>query len=84
MATSLRVARLFTTTTRTAWSGWGAVTAAPPDPILGLSQAFAADKDQKKVNLGVGAYRDDKGAPYILNCVQKVKSFIYYFCANIF
>jgi aspartate/tyrosine/aromatic aminotransferase len=32
---------------------------APVDPILGTALAYNADKDPQKVNLGVGAYRDD-------------------------
>jgi len=52
------------------FKGWGHLEEAPPDPILGLSQAFAADDHPKKINLGVGAYRDDQGKPYILNCVK--------------
>lgn len=31
----------------------------PPDAILGVTEAFKRDKNLKKVNLGVGAYRDD-------------------------
>ena len=55
-----------------AYKGWSHVEEAPPDPILGLSQAFAADDHPKKMSLGVGAYRDDEGKPYILKCVQTV------------
>ena len=43
----------------------------PPDGILGLNVAFNADKFEKKVNLGVGAYRDDNGKPMVLKCVQE-------------
>jgi hypothetical protein len=35
------------------------ITLAPVDPILGTALAYNADKDPRKVNLGVGAYRDD-------------------------
>jgi aspartate/tyrosine/aromatic aminotransferase len=45
---------------------------APPDPIIGVNTAFNADTDAKKVNLGVGAYRDDNSKPYIFNVVRKV------------
>jgi aspartate aminotransferase len=44
----------------------------PPDPILGITEAFKADKNPKKMNLGVGAYRDNEGKPYVLQCVRKV------------
>lgn len=45
---------------------------APPDPILGVSEAFKADNDERKLNLGVGAYRTEELHPYVLNVVKKV------------
>lgn len=45
----------------------------PPDPILGVTEAFKRDSNPKKMNLGVGAYRDDQGKPFVLSCVRKVK-----------
>ena len=47
---------------------------APPDPILGTAVAYKADKDQQKINLGIGAYRDDSGIPYVFNVVRKVEA----------
>lgn len=44
----------------------------PPDPILGVTEAFKRDTNSKKMNLGVGAYRDDNGKPYVLPSVRKV------------
>ena len=41
---------------------------------LGITEAFKADKDPRKINLGVGAYRDGSGKPYVLNAVKKVSS----------
>ncbi|KAI4210344.1 MAG: hypothetical protein LQ351_006793 [Letrouitia transgressa] len=35
-----------------------------------ITEAFKADSFGKKINLGVGAYRDDKGKPYVLPSVQ--------------
>jgi len=46
---------------------------APPDPIIGVNQAFLSDPDNRKVNLGVGAYRDDNNKPYIFKVVKKVE-----------
>jgi aspartate/tyrosine/aromatic aminotransferase len=46
---------------------------APPDPIIGVNQAFLSDTDNRKVNLGVGAYRDDNNKPYIFKVVSKVE-----------
>ncbi len=44
--------------------------AAPPDPILGLTLAFIAEKDPRKVNLGVGLYRDVHLQTPILKAVK--------------
>ena len=49
------------------------VAQAPADSILQLTINFKNDKDAKKVNLGVGAYRDDKGKPYVFPVVRKVE-----------
>lgn len=46
---------------------------APEDSILGTIAAFNSDKHEKKVNLGVGAYRDDGGKPYVYEVVRKVE-----------
>ena len=40
--------------------------------IFKLTAAFKADTYDKKVNLGVGAYRDDNGKPWVLPAVKKV------------
>lgn len=47
---------------------------APPDSIFKLTAAFKQDTNPNKVNLGVGAYRDDTGKPWILPSVKKVKA----------
>ncbi|KAJ6856365.1 hypothetical protein NC651_038084 [Populus alba x Populus x berolinensis] len=47
---------------------------APPDPILGVSEAFRADIDVKKLNLGVGAYRTEELQPYVLDVVKKAEN----------
>ncbi|KAG5220808.1 aspartate transaminase aat [Salix suchowensis] len=48
-------------------STWSAVPAGPPDPILGkknsVTEAFKADKDSRKINLG----------PYVLTSVKNVR-----------
>jgi aspartate aminotransferase len=49
---------------------------APADPILSLSIDFRNDKNPKKVNLGVGAYRDNDGKPYVFPVVRKVEQAI--------
>lgn len=53
-----------------AGSTWANVPQGPPDAILGITEAFKADSFEKKINLGVGAYRDDQGKPYVLPSVR--------------
>jgi aspartate aminotransferase len=55
---------------------WTNVKMAPPDPILGVTDAFKKDTNPKKINLGVGAYRDDNGKPYVLECVKQAEKLI--------
>jgi aromatic-amino-acid transaminase len=43
---------------------------APGDPILGVTEAYNADKNPKKVNLGVGVYYDEDGKVPLLDCVR--------------
>ncbi|KTG45498.1 hypothetical protein cypCar_00004899 [Cyprinus carpio] len=57
-------------------SWWTEVQMGPPDPILGVTEAFKRDTNSKKMNLGVGAYRDDNGKPYVLSCVRKAEALI--------
>jgi aspartate aminotransferase, mitochondrial len=49
---------------------WNEVPMGPPDPILGIAQAFRQCEDPRKVNVCVGAYRDDTGKPYVLPSVR--------------
>jgi len=42
----------------------------PADPILGLSVLFQADTNPKKVDLGVGIYKDDSGATPIMGSIR--------------
>ena len=49
------------------------IVAAPPDPILGLTEAFKKDKNPNKVNLGVGVYKDAAGQTPILNSVKRAE-----------
>jgi len=45
---------------------FGEVPAAPADPILGITESFKACNAAEKLNLGVGAYRDDNLQPVVL------------------
>jgi aromatic-amino-acid transaminase len=49
---------------------FAAVTMAPRDPILGITEAFNADQNPGKVNLGVGVYYDENGKVPLLECVK--------------
>jgi hypothetical protein len=58
---STRPSRLAFTLTRSV-SNWAGVKEGPPDAILGISEAFKKDTvTDLKMNLGVGAYRDENG-----------------------
>lgn len=43
----------------------------PLDPIFKIFGEYLADKNPKKVNLGIGLYADDQGKPYVFPSVQK-------------
>ncbi|KAF3936949.1 hypothetical protein ABW19_dt0207858 [Dactylella cylindrospora] len=57
-------------------SAFEAVPLAPTDPLFGLMAAYKADTFEKKVDLGVGAYRDDNAKPWILPVVKKADDII--------
>jgi aspartate aminotransferase len=48
----------------------------PADPILGLSAAFKADPNPKKIDLGVGVYKDEEGHTRILTSVAKAQQIL--------
>ncbi len=50
-----------------------AVELAPRDPILGVTEAFVADTNPAKVNLGVGVYFDENGKLPLLACVKQAE-----------
>ncbi|HEU4583070.1 MAG TPA: amino acid aminotransferase [Polyangiaceae bacterium] len=54
-------------------SPFSEVTQAPADPILGLTEAFQADTNPKKVNLGVGVYQDGQGKVPVLSVVREAE-----------
>ncbi|PRC93394.1 aromatic amino acid transaminase [Solimicrobium silvestre] len=53
-----------------------AIELAPRDPILGITEAYNADTNPKKVNLGVGVYYDDNGKVPLLECVQRAEALL--------
>ncbi|XTI87862.1 PLP-dependent transferase [Cenococcum geophilum] len=48
-----------------------AVPQAPEDPLFGLMAAFRKDTFENKVDLGIGAYRDNNAKPWVLPVVKK-------------
>ncbi|RMF14737.1 MAG: aspartate/tyrosine/aromatic aminotransferase [Gammaproteobacteria bacterium] len=52
------------------------VSAAPADPILGLTEAFNKDTRANKINLGVGIYKDENGATPILGSVKAAEKIL--------
>ncbi|KAL6452129.1 LOW QUALITY PROTEIN: Got2 Aspartate aminotransferase [Candida maltosa Xu316] len=55
---------------------WNEIPLAPPDKILGITEAFINDTNTKKINLGVGAYRDNAGKPIIFPAVKKAEEIL--------
>lgn len=49
------------------------LTAAPPDPILGLTEAFRSDTNPQKINLGVGVYKNSDNKTPVLRCVKEAE-----------
>ena len=45
----------------------------PPDAIFNLTDAFKSDLNPKKINVGVGAYRNDDGQPQVLQAVRQAE-----------
>jgi aspartate aminotransferase len=45
----------------------------PTDPILGLMGLFRADTDPRKVDLGVGVYRNDRGETPVVGAVRQAE-----------
>lgn len=58
-------------------SPWKNYEMAPLDPIIGLNEEYVKDDFPQKVIVGVGAYRDDRGKPYILPCVREAEDKIF-------
>jgi aromatic-amino-acid transaminase len=52
---------------------FSAIAMAPRDPILGITEAFNADTNPAKINLGVGVYYDDNGKVPLLACVHRAE-----------
>ena len=55
---------------------FSAIEMAPRDPILGITEAFNADTNPAKINLGVGVYYDDHGKVPLLSCVRQAEAIL--------
>eukprot|EP00056_Hartaetosiga_gracilis_P001814 m.47806 g.47806 ORF g.47806 m.47806 type:complete len:428 (+) comp10793_c0_seq3:90-1373(+) len=62
--------------TRAVSTHWGHVQEGPPDAIFGLTERFKKDTNPNKINLGVGAYRDDEGKPFVLDSVKEASDLL--------
>ena len=72
-----RAAPLKAMTVRAMMSSWLAeVPQGPPDALFGLIDAYNKDPATKKISLGIGAYRGDDGAPYVLPVVRKAEKVV--------
>lgn len=49
---------------------------APGDPLLAALAAFRADTNPRKVDLGVGVYRDEAGQTPVLECVKSCERWL--------
>lgn len=48
----------------------------PPDALFGIKQRLSQDPRPVKVDLGIGAYRDDSGKPWVLPSVREAEEVI--------
>lgn len=49
----------------------------PPNGVLGLALDCSLDQDPNKIDLIIGAYRDDNGNPKVLDCVREAEGYVY-------
>lgn len=49
------------------------LTVAPPDPIMGLREAFKRDQNPAKINISSGLYQDAEGKTPILQSVKRAE-----------
>jgi len=62
--------RMTASESATAVHRFDSIPLAPPDSILGISEAFSADPRGEKMNLSVGVYKDASGTTPIMKCVK--------------
>ena len=52
------------------------LSAVPADPILGLMASYRADNNPRKIDLGIGVYKDEKGNTPVMNSVKKAEDLL--------
>jgi len=57
-------------------SRFATLEAQPKDPIFALVDLYQKDENPNKINISVGAYRDENGKPYVLPVVKKAKQIL--------
>ena len=50
---------------------------APPNNILGLASSCKADTSPEKIDIIIGAYRDDSGAPVVLPSIREAETRVF-------
>lgn len=55
------------------YAPFATVEQAPPDPILGLTEAFRKDDNPRKINLTSGVYQDESGVNPVLKSVKQAE-----------
>jgi aspartate aminotransferase len=52
------------------------LSALPADPILGLMASYRADSNPKKIDLGIGVYKNEAGDTPVMTAVKKAEGMI--------
>lgn len=52
---------------------FASIESAPPDPILGLTEAYRKDGNAQKINLTSGVYQDESGTNPVLSSVKQAE-----------
>ena len=68
---------LASSTSSSTASPWSSYEMGPLDPIIGLNETYNKDDFPLKQIVGVGAYRDGAGKPYMLPSVRKAERLLY-------
>lgn len=53
------------------------ISGTPPDALFSLKGRFIVDTNTQKVDLGIGAYRDENGKPWVLPSIRKADEILH-------